>query len=705
MKERVNELLEVVRLPEFADRRPNQLSGGQQQRIALARALVNLPKALLLDEPLGALDLKLRQVMQLELKRIQREVGITFIFVTHDQEEALTMSDRIAVMNKGRVDQIGTPTEIYHEPATAFVAGFIGTANLLPVTVRSRQGGVVTVDSRLGNQFRVPAGNDDAPAGLGGDADGAPGTSGARGSAAARRRGRRNPGVHRDLAGVPGARRALSGQDRDGQRTGRTPGPRGRPGADHGRLAHHDDVGVRRRLPGSRGPLRRRDRVRRHRRGHARGLLTPLGLTATDHDPTTTDLTTTDDRPHHNTPVPEHHRPSDGAPHMAKQVTRRQFMTRTGLAVGGLALGPQLLAACGDDDESSSGDGSSSSGEDIWFDNWTLYIDQPDGEIDGAGGTIDEFQKATGLSIKYTEGFNDNTEYFAKIQPLLSTGKPIGPNIIAPTFWLAGRLLTLEWLEKLPLDKIPNASNLVTNLQKPPSDPTGEYSLPWQAGIAGIAYNMDVTGREITTVEDLWDPAFKGKIGMLTEMRDTIGIIAMSLGIDLDKPAFQDFTPAFEKLDEEVQNGQIRQFTGNDYVDDLEQGNYAACIGWSGDVVQLAKSNPSIRFVVPESGGTQWFDTMVIPKGASNIDDVGEWMNFVYDPVNAARITAEVQYISPVEGVQDELRKMGGEAAELADSQLLFPDASTLAVLQSWGNLEENEEQLFDEEFARISGA
>ena len=154
-----------------------------------------------------------------------------------------------------------------------------------------------------------------------------------------------------------------------------------------------------------------------------------------------------------------------------------------------------------------------------------------------------------------------------------------------------------------------------------------------------------------------------------------------------------------------MQNGQIRQFTGNDYVDDLEQGNYAACIGWSGDVVQLAKSNPSIRFVVPESGGTQWFDTMVIPKGASNIDDVGEWMNFVYDPANAARITAEVQYISPVEGVQDELRKMGGEAAELADSQLLFPDASTLAVLQSWGNLDENEEQLFDEEFARISGA
>ena len=126
----VDEMLEVVRLSDFAQRKPAQLSGGQQQRVALARALVNYPSALLLDEPLGALDLKLRHVMQFELKRIQREVGITFVYVTHDQEEALTMSDRIAVMNAGKVEQIGTPTEIYDRPATVFVAGFIGQANL-----------------------------------------------------------------------------------------------------------------------------------------------------------------------------------------------------------------------------------------------------------------------------------------------------------------------------------------------------------------------------------------------------------------------------------------------------------------------------------------------------------------------------------------------------------------------------------------------
>ncbi|WP_317160172.1 ABC transporter ATP-binding protein [[Mycobacterium] appelbergii] len=130
VKRSVDDLLEIVRLTDFAKRKPAQLSGGQQQRVALARALVNYPSALLLDEPLGALDLKLRHAMQFELKRIQREVGITFIYVTHDQEEALTMSDRIAVMNAGNVEQIGNPTEIYDRPATVFVASFIGQANL-----------------------------------------------------------------------------------------------------------------------------------------------------------------------------------------------------------------------------------------------------------------------------------------------------------------------------------------------------------------------------------------------------------------------------------------------------------------------------------------------------------------------------------------------------------------------------------------------
>jgi spermidine/putrescine transport system ATP-binding protein len=158
-RKRVLEMLEVVRLAEFAARRPEQLSGGQRQRVALARALVNFPSALLLDEPLSALDLKLRQAMQLELKRIQREIGIAFVFVTHDQEEALTMSDRTAVMSEGRIEQVGTPEEIYLSPATVFVAGFIGAANLIPVRVVKGSGDRAEVELSGGRHADVPTGS------------------------------------------------------------------------------------------------------------------------------------------------------------------------------------------------------------------------------------------------------------------------------------------------------------------------------------------------------------------------------------------------------------------------------------------------------------------------------------------------------------------------------------------------------------------
>lgn len=383
---------------------------------------------------------------------------------------------------------------------------------------------------------------------------------------------------------------------------------------------------------------------------------------------------------------------------MANRVTRRQFMTRTGLALGGVALGPQLLAACGDD----SGDGESASG--IWFENWPEYIDVDDNDdLYGEGTTLATFQEQTGIDIRYTQAFNDNNEYFARIQPLLSNGDPIGPNLIAPTNWMAGRLIQLGWVDPLPLDDIPNASNLAEEFRNPTTDPTGEFSLPWQAGIGGIAFNLEATGRPLTSIEDLWAPDLAGRVALLTEMRDTMGLIAMSEGIDISDPTVESMQPAFDTLAEQVDKGQIRQFTGNEYVGPLEDGSIAACIAWSGDV--LAMRNPNVQFVVPDAGGTLWFDTMVIPKGASNVDEVAQWMDFVYDPANAARITEYVQFISPVDGVQDELRAMGGEAAELADSPLLFPDDATLDRLQVFGLLSDDVEQAFDEQFARISGA
>ena len=240
-------------------------------------------------------------------------------------------------------------------------------------------------------------------------------------------------------------------------------------------------------------------------------------------------------------------------------MTRRQFLARTG-ALGALGLSlPAFLAACGGSD-SSSGGGS----ESLFFDNWPLYVDPT---ADGLTGTVDRFMAATGVAMTYGEGYNDNNEYFAKIQPLLGNGKPIEADIIAPTFWMAGRLINLGWTEKLPKDQIPNFANIEDVYVNPTWDPTGEYSMPWQAGTAGIAYNIDVTGREIKSVADLFDPAFKGKIGMLTEMRDTIGLICMSLGIDPSKIAsFEDAAPAFEKLAQAKEQAEAATQAKSDFL-------------------------------------------------------------------------------------------------------------------------------------------
>jgi spermidine/putrescine transport system substrate-binding protein len=413
-------------------------------------------------------------------------------------------------------------------------------------------------------------------------------------------------------------------------------------------------------------------------------------------------------------------------------LNRRQFLWRSGaLGAAGLSI-PTLLAACGGDDDDDGAGGATTSpgttpgtttpgattpgtttpgtsgasqpsgggGGELFFENWPEYIDPTE---DGTTGTVDRFIEATGIAMRYGEAINDNNEYFALIQPVLGRGDRIDADLIALTGWLAGRLITLGWVDPLPLDQVPNAANLRPDLQNPTWDPTGEFSLPWQTGITGIAYNLDATGREIASVEDLFDPAFNGKIGMLTEMRDTVGLILLGLGVDpATLTTFDDAAGAFDQLAGAKSDGQIRAFTGNDYLDDLSTGNFAACIGWSGDVVQLARDNPAVKFVIPEEGGMSWADTMLMPKGAANRDPVAQWMNFVYDPVQAAQITAWVQYVSPVVGVQEELAKLD---PELAESPLLFPDEATLQRLHGFANLSEEVEAEYDAAFSDIVGA
>jgi spermidine/putrescine transport system substrate-binding protein len=319
-------------------------------------------------------------------------------------------------------------------------------------------------------------------------------------------------------------------------------------------------------------------------------------------------------------------------------------------------------------------------------------------------GDIAAFKKATGIGVTYTEDINDNNEYFAKIQPNLQKGKSIGRDAFVLTDWMANRIINeVKWAQPLVASKIPNKANLLPALASPAFDPQRKFSLPWTSGMTGIAYNIALTGKEIKTIDDFI--AVSGPTSVLSEMRDTIGLFMLADGKDLIKPTYANAETAFDRLEKAISDGAITSFNGNDYVADLGTGNLAAAFAWSGDVAQITRDNPDVRFVIPESGGTLWSDNLMIPVTSDKPDLASEWMNFFYDPVNAARLTSFIQYISPVQGVADELIKMGGDAAKLADDPLVHPTEAVLATLSIFGPLNEAEEILFDKRFAEIQGA
>ena len=372
-------------------------------------------------------------------------------------------------------------------------------------------------------------------------------------------------------------------------------------------------------------------------------------------------------------------------------LSRRQFVARAGaLGAGGLSWAA-LAAGCG---------GRADNPNSLHVDNWPGYIDAT---RDGLTGTADRFRAATGIDLRYTEAVNDNQEYFARIQQRLGTGRTIEPDVMVLSFWMAARLIRLGWVDPLPLDQVPNLVNLDDSLRNPSWDPTGQYTLPWQSVLIGIGYNRDATGRDLGSIDDLFDPRFKGRVGMLTEMRDTIGLIMLGLGLDpATVKTFDQAAPAFERLERAKHDGQVRAFTGNDFLDDLATGNFAVCIAWGGDVQQIARDNPSVRFLIPEQGGMFATDSMVMPRGARHRASAARWMDFVYDPAQAAPIAAAAGAVSPVTGARDELAKRD---AALAANPLMFPDAATKARLRAFADLSEDVELQFDEAFSRITGA
>jgi spermidine/putrescine transport system substrate-binding protein len=334
--------------------------------------------------------------------------------------------------------------------------------------------------------------------------------------------------------------------------------------------------------------------------------------------------------------------------------------------------------------------------------NWPLYIDV------GANGkghpTIDAFTKSTGIKVTYTEDVNDNDEFFGKIKPQMSSGQDTGRDIITLTDWMAGRLIRLGWVEKLDKTKIPNSVNLIDSLAKPGFDPTRDYSLPWQSGMTGIAYNSKATGGlKVETIDQLLtDKKLKGKVTALTEMRDTMGLLLLSMGKDPANFTDDDFGAAIDKLQKAVSDGQIRQFTGNDYAPLLGKGTVAACIAWSGDVIQLQSDNKSIQFVTPDTGLMLWADNMMIPQKAQHRANAEELMNYYYQPDVAAAVADSVNYICPVKGAQEAMVKLDKAAA---GNPLIFPSATVLAKTHIFKALTTAQETNYNNMFTKVTGA
>ena len=388
-------------------------------------------------------------------------------------------------------------------------------------------------------------------------------------------------------------------------------------------------------------------------------------------------------------------------------ITRRQLLRRA--AAGGVTLSlPGLLAACGggggiEGQQAQTGGTDATTVEQVLADeitvsNWPFYIDQNDDAT--RFPTLEQFTEETGVKVNYLEDINSNEELFGEIQAPLSRGQSIDRDIIVPTAWLAARLLRLGYLQKLDKSAIPNMANLEDTLKSPSWDPNRDYGLPWQTYITGIGYDPKKVGGKLTSVEQLLDPALKGKITMLDSMEDTVGLFLLEMGVDptgdIDATAYDE---AIAKIQKAVDDDQIRQFTGNDYTGPLAKGDVWASIAWSGDILILQPDNPNLEFSVPDAGGMTSVDTMVIPTGG-DVYTASTFMNFFYDPKIAAQVTAYVQYITPVKGTKEALEETN---PELVDDPLVFPTPEALENIYEF-NAEAIENTEFQEKWQAVIG-
>ena len=382
-------------------------------------------------------------------------------------------------------------------------------------------------------------------------------------------------------------------------------------------------------------------------------------------------------------------------------------MKRVALAAMAL-IAALALAACGDEDLGGGGteeevtvaEAGPVEGK-MTMSTGVYYIDPgKGGKIDGEGSTIANFEEETGVDVNYLEDINSNESFFAKLRPDLQNGESGGRDIIVASDWMAKRYYDLGYAQKLDKSALPNVeANLVDSLRSPDFDPDRSFTVPWQSGITGLVVRSDLAP-DITSVNDIFDPKYKGKIDVLAELRDTVPLVMKADGIDPADATKQQWLDAIDKIKGAIESGQIRDVTGNDYIEDLPRGDVVAAIGWAGDAAVMQLDNPDIEFVKPEEGCILWSDDMIIPVGAPNPGAAYAFMDYVYDPAHAAQIAGYVNYVTPVKGVREELRKSDPATAK---QDLIFPTEEFTADCSPQPNIDPAFEKEVEEAWEEVT--
>ncbi len=396
----------------------------------------------------------------------------------------------------------------------------------------------------------------------------------------------------------------------------------------------------------------------------------------------------------------------------ARAIVRAQLSRRSVLAgagAGAVALG--AVGACGTGGTSSSSSGGSTKPKAavdksdteklVNWANWGQYLDYDDKTKKRP--TLEAFQKESGLKATYAEDIDDNDSYYGKVSGQLKNGQDIGKDIIVFTDWMASRVIRQGYVQELDPAQVPNKGNIAPAYANVDYDPGRKFSLTWQAGFSGLAWNKAKVPGGMKSVEDLWSPELKGRVEVLTEMRDTMGIIMMSQGVDISGGFTEDqFMTAIDFLQKQFDNGQIRQAKGGSYTEDLISGDALAVIGWSGDITQINFENgDKWGFELPESGGSLWADNMMVPIGSPHKKNAEKLMDYYYDPKVAAEVAAYVNYICPVNGAQAEMEKLD---PDLAKNPFIFPDEPFLSRAKLFRTLNPQEETKYNLAFQKVLG-